>query len=87
MESIKDPYHASLLHVFLISFGLYRIDQKGVTVTDERTLAHNAFVSYRNSESQAGGGGGAEDMESFRKLSPKLNDMNLVSAAKEIRTT
>jgi salicylate 5-hydroxylase large subunit len=79
MENIKDPYHASLLHVFLISFGLYRIDQKGVTVTDERTLSHNVFASIRN---PAGEVSGTEDMKSYRK-DLKLNDMNLVSAAKE----
>jgi len=79
MENIKDPYHASLLHVFLISFGLYRIDQKGVTVTDERTLSHNVFASIRNA---AGEVSGTEDMKSYRK-DLKLNDMNLVSAAKE----
>lgn len=79
MENIKDPYHASLLHVFLISFGLYRIDQKGVTVTDERTLAHNVFASIRNA---AGEVSGTEDMKSYRK-DLKLNDMSLVAAAKE----
>lgn len=79
MENIKDPYHASLLHVFLISFGLYRIDQKGVTVTDERTLSHNVFASIRNA---AGEVSGTEDMKSYRK-DLKLNDMNLVAAAKE----
>ena len=25
-ENIKDPYHASLMHVFLVSFGLFRAD-------------------------------------------------------------
>ncbi|MAK55531.1 MAG: salicylate hydroxylase [Pusillimonas sp.] len=79
MENIKDPYHASLLHVFLISFGLYRIDQQGVTVTDERTLAHNVFASIRN---PAGDTSGTEDMKSYRK-DLKLNDMSLVTAAKE----
>ena len=27
-ENIKDPYHASLLHVFLVTFGLFRADFK-----------------------------------------------------------
>src|SRR5262245_61628818 len=27
-ENITDPYHATLLHVFLVSFGLFRADQK-----------------------------------------------------------
>lgn len=79
MENIKDPYHASLLHVFLISFGLYRIDQKGVTVTDERTMSHNVFASMRNAASETSG---TEDMKSYRK-DLKLNDMNLVKATKE----
>lgn len=79
MENIKDPYHASLLHVFLISFGLYRIDQKGVTVTDERTLAHNVFASVRN---PAGETTGTEEMKSYR-ANLKLNDMNLVKATPE----
>ena len=33
-ENIKDPYHASLLHVFLITFGLFRADQKSATEVD-----------------------------------------------------
>jgi len=33
-ENIKDPYHASLLHVFLITFGLFRADQKSATEID-----------------------------------------------------
>src|SRR5258708_17291103 len=34
-ENIKDPYHASLLHVFLVSFGLFRADQKSKVEMDE----------------------------------------------------
>lgn len=79
MENIKDPYHASLLHVFLISFGLYRIDQKGVTVSDPRTLSHNVFASIRNAPGETSG---TEDMKSFRQ-NLKLNDMSLVQASKE----
>ena len=33
-ENIKDPYHATLLHVFLITFGLYRADQPQRLVID-----------------------------------------------------
>lgn len=79
MENIKDPYHASLLHVFLISFGLYRIDQKGVTISDARTLSHNVFASIRNAPGETAG---TEDMKSFRQ-NLKLNDMSLVQASKE----
>ena len=30
-ENIKDPYHASLLHVFLVTFGLFRADNPSAT--------------------------------------------------------
>jgi salicylate 5-hydroxylase large subunit len=78
MENIKDPYHASLLHVFLISFGLYRIDQKGVTITDKRTHSHNVFASVRNTGEVTG----TLEMKSYRP-DFKLNDMRLVKAAQE----
>ena len=46
MENIKDPYHASLLHVFLISFGLFRADQELSMEMDE-TGRHAVLVSRR----------------------------------------
>jgi salicylate 5-hydroxylase large subunit len=47
MENLKDGYHATLLHVFLISFGLYRAGQKGFTLQDQETLANSILVSRR----------------------------------------
>jgi salicylate 5-hydroxylase large subunit len=35
-ENLKDPYHASLLHVFFVTFGLFRADQTGAITMDER---------------------------------------------------
>jgi salicylate 5-hydroxylase large subunit len=46
-ENIKDPYHASLLHVFFITFGLFRADQKSAIEMDERGR-HAVLVSRRN---------------------------------------
>lgn len=34
VENIRDPYHATLLHVFLVSFGLNRADQPGRVVVE-----------------------------------------------------
>jgi salicylate 5-hydroxylase large subunit len=45
-ENIKDPYHASLLHVFLVSLGLFRADQPSRVVMDD-TGQHAALVSRR----------------------------------------
>lgn len=79
MENIKDPYHASLLHVFLISFGLYRIDQKGVTVQDERTNSHCVFASMKNDTTDVAG---TEEMKSL-KQDFVLQDMRVVQSTKE----
>ncbi|HEX3884601.1 MAG TPA: aromatic ring-hydroxylating dioxygenase subunit alpha [Stellaceae bacterium] len=48
MENIKDPYHAGLLHVFLITFGLFRLDQKSSTEIDDETGRHGVLVSRRD---------------------------------------
>jgi salicylate 5-hydroxylase large subunit len=34
VENIRDSYHAGLLHVFLVSFGLFRLDQPGKGYVD-----------------------------------------------------
>ena len=74
MENIKDPYHATLLHVFLVSFGIYRIDQIGVTEQDERTGAHCVFASIRNKLDETEG---TEEMQSF-KPDYELQDPRMV---------
>ena len=45
-ENIKDPYHASLLHVFLVTFGLFRADQKSQVRMDP-TGRHALLISQR----------------------------------------
>jgi salicylate 5-hydroxylase large subunit len=48
-ENIKDPYHASLLHVFLVTFGLFRLDQKSEVDLDE-TGRHAILVSRKGEQ-------------------------------------
>jgi len=48
-ENIKDPYHASLLHVFLVTFGLFRLDQQSAVEMDE-TGRHAVLVSRRGGQ-------------------------------------
>jgi phenylpropionate dioxygenase-like ring-hydroxylating dioxygenase large terminal subunit len=47
MENIKDPYHAGLLHLFLVSFGLFRTDQVGECTMDPGH-GHASIVSRRS---------------------------------------
>lgn len=78
-ENMKDSYHATLLHVFLISFGLYRIDQKGELVQDERTFANHVVSSIRNDIKDVEG---TDEMRSLHH-NFKLNDMRMVETVKE----
>lgn len=48
-ENIKDPYHASLLHVFLVTFGLFRLDQES-TVEMDPTGRHAALTSRKGEQ-------------------------------------
>jgi salicylate 5-hydroxylase large subunit len=48
-ENIKDPYHATLLHVFLVSFGLFRADNPSRTVIDP-SGRHSTGVSWRGEQ-------------------------------------
>jgi salicylate 5-hydroxylase large subunit len=48
-ENIKDPYHASLLHVFLVTFGLFRADQKSQVRMDE-TGRHGLLISCKGEQ-------------------------------------
>lgn len=78
-ENLRDAYHASLLHVFLISFGLFRIDQQGELLEDERTLAHHVTSSRANDPTDIKG---TEELRSL-KADFQLQDMRVVSTVKE----
>src|SRR5215469_17866442 len=49
MENIKDPYHASLLHVFLVTFGLFRMDAQSAVEMDD-TGRHGVLVNRRGEQ-------------------------------------
>ena len=73
-ENIKDPYHASLLHVFLVTFGLFRADQKSQVRMDE-TGRHGLLISRRGEQKASAA---TEDIsnlkEDFTLADPRLLD-------------
>jgi len=75
-ENIKDPYHASLLHVFLVTFGLFRADNPSVTEMDS-TGRHSVLVSERGAAASEATG----EMRSFREV--KLHDPRLLDPVRE----
>jgi len=77
-ENIKDPYHASLLHVFLLSFGLNRADQPSRTVIDP-TGRHAVGMSWRGEQKRT------EDNADMRSLIEdlRLNDPSMLEPVRE----
>ena len=73
-ENIKDPYHASLLHVFLVTFGLFRADQRSQVRMDD-TGAHALLISQRGEQKASDA---TQDManlkEDFALADPRLLD-------------
>ena len=73
-ENIKDPYHASLLHVFLVTFGLFRADQPSQVRMDE-TGAHGLLISRRGEQRATEGTRDMASMkEDFTLADPRLLD-------------
>lgn len=49
LENIKDTHHASLLHVFFVTFGLFRVDNESKIEMDSTGL-HTALSSIRGEQ-------------------------------------
>jgi len=77
-ENIKDPYHASLLHVFLVTFGLFRADQPSQVKMDP-TGRHGALISSKGEQKASAD---IAEMKSF-KGDMTLNDPNLLTPVRE----
>jgi salicylate 5-hydroxylase large subunit len=73
-ENIKDPYHASLLHVFLVSFGLFRADQPSKVVMDA-TGRHGALISWKGEQKKTDANADMKSLkEDFKLHDPRLLD-------------
>ncbi len=77
-ENIKDPYHATLLHVFLVTFGLFRADQPSATRMD-KTGRHSVLVSSRGEQTDSTV---TRSLRSYRE-GFELQDPNLLTPVRE----
>lgn len=73
MENLKDPYHAGILHLFLISFGLFRLDQESKCLVDD-SKGHSVLMTSKGTEA------GKEDTGGVRIAAPDfaLTDHQLI---------
>ncbi|NJN51983.1 MAG: Rieske 2Fe-2S domain-containing protein [Gammaproteobacteria bacterium] len=77
-ENIKDPYHASLLHVFLVTFGLFRADNPSAVKMDA-TGAHGLLISRKGEQKRSQA---TQDMQNLRE-DFALADARLLDPVKE----
>ena len=77
-ENIKDPYHAGLLHVFFVTFGLFRADQKSAVDMDE-TGRHSILISRKGEQEK---NDVTADLRNFQG-DLKLNDARILDVVKE----
>jgi len=77
-ENIKDPYHPGLLHVFFVTFGLWRPDQQSRMITDP-LHRHACMISQRNA---AGAGEATQGVSTFRE-NLKLQDDRILDVVTE----
>ena len=78
LENIKDTCHASLLHVFFVTFGLFRVDNPSKVRMDETGL-HAGLVSERGRQEL---NDGTRQMDSF-KANLQLQDPRLLETVRE----
>jgi salicylate 5-hydroxylase large subunit len=78
-ENLKDPYHASLLHVFFVTFGLFRMDAKSAIEMDD-TGRHCAMVNRRAGELEAEA---AREMGQTLRDDMKLKDTRVLDLIRE----
>ena len=73
-ENIKDPYHASLMHVFLVTFGLFRADQPAAVKMDAKGR-HGALISMKGEQKTTADNAEIKNLRSDMTLrDPRLID-------------
>jgi anthranilate 1,2-dioxygenase large subunit len=52
LENVKDPYHASLLHLFHTTFNIFRVGMKAHCVTDGRHGMHSIIMAVKEERAE-----------------------------------
>ncbi|MBU7436236.1 aromatic ring-hydroxylating dioxygenase subunit alpha [Paraburkholderia fungorum] len=80
-ENTRDPYHASLLHLFHNTFGLYRSTQTGVSLMDA-TRRHSVLKTTSSGSSKEEDEKAYKDVRTYN-TNFKLQDPSVLAGKKE----
>lgn len=87
IENFKDPYHATLLHVFFATFGIWRAGQRTEVLIDESggssTLVQQSPVVLQKSRADEIDSGIAAQMKVYREDFMKLAEPKILSVLRE----
>jgi len=81
LENVKDPYHASLLHLFHTTFNIFRVGMKAHCVTDGKDGLHSLILAIKETED----GGGAYKEQNIRSYDEgfRLEDDSILALVPE----
>lgn len=80
-ENVKDPYHASLLHLFHTTFNIFRVGMRA-TCQPDATGLHSALIAYRNETPNDAADYKKQQIRSYDE-SFKLEDDSVLALIKE----
>ncbi len=81
LENVKDPYHASLLHLFHSTFNIARVGMKVRTIADEQYGLHSILTTTRNAENM-GDAYKQQNIQTYNE-SIRLHDPSLLDVRQE----
>lgn len=81
-ENLKDPYHATLLHTYLTTFGLFVTSNESHILVD-KIGRHSALMSRRPPGRPSVSDADKSDMPAFREAM-KLNDPRVLEFVREV---
>jgi anthranilate 1,2-dioxygenase large subunit len=80
-ENVRDPYHASLLHLFHTTFGIYRSSMGGGVIMDDAGR-HDMLRAYKRTEPQETAAYQGKGIRTFQEQY-SLADPSLLTSRKE----
>ncbi len=81
-ENVKDPYHASLLHLFHTTFNIYRSNMQGRSIIDARHGLHSIITSTPRTDDATADAYKQAGIATYQEQ-VKLNDPSMLEVRQE----
>ena len=65
LENVKDPYHASLLHLFHTTFNIFRVGMKAHCVSDGAMGLHSLILAIKEDQAETAAAYEAQNIRSY----------------------